>query len=111
MSALPREIRDEATTLRDETGKSVPNEELLEVLLGEYDAMLEILATEGGVDQLLARYRRACLTIGRKVVVQTERRLEGEVTGVTSDGYLVLKTPSGETEEIPEGWLERVYWS
>jgi BirA family biotin operon repressor/biotin-[acetyl-CoA-carboxylase] ligase len=111
LSALPTPVAGGATTIREETRKSVPNEELLDELLREYSAMLDVMQSRGGARTLIERYKAVCVTLGKRVLVQTDRHIEGIAVDVNPEGYLVIERPSGEKVHIPEGWLERVYWS
>lgn len=91
--ALVGELAEIATSL-DRCGARVPERrELLEVLLAGLEQRLSMLDTP----DLVAEYRAACGTIGRRVrVTLGDEVVEGLARTVTDDGALAVHTDAGE---------------
>ncbi len=90
---MPAEFAEAATSLADEAGGDVDRVALLDRLLDELDD--EIAAVEAGRSPL-ARYRRACVTIGRDVTVTTASEVvEGRAIELDEIGSLVVENASG----------------
>lgn len=90
---MPAEIGGRATSLADLAGHSVDRVELLGALLGRLDA--ELAALDGGASPL-ARYRRACATLGAQVRAEAPGgTIEGRATAIDDHGALVVETDGG----------------
>jgi BirA family transcriptional regulator, biotin operon repressor / biotin---[acetyl-CoA-carboxylase] ligase len=90
---MPAEIAERATSLADEAGADVDRVALLDRLLDELDD--EITAVEAGRSPL-ARYRSACVTIGREVTVTTASGLlQGRAVALDEIGSLVVEDAEG----------------
>ena len=101
LDKLPRRMDTPATTLRQELGGAVDNEELLRRLLA---ALRDQLRDLRDPSRVLQAYRDRCTSLGRDVVVQTrEGVLEGRAVTIRESGALVLRRPSGEEVEVTEG--------
>jgi BirA family transcriptional regulator, biotin operon repressor / biotin---[acetyl-CoA-carboxylase] ligase len=90
---MPAEIGRRATSLSSLAGGDVDRVALLDRLLDALDD--ELVALEAGRSPL-ARYRSACVTIGREVTVESATgTLEGRAIGLDAHGSLLLQTASG----------------
>ncbi|MEE9174468.1 MAG: biotin--[acetyl-CoA-carboxylase] ligase [Thermoplasmata archaeon] len=103
---LPRRTDTPATTLRQELGGAVDNEELLRRLLA---ALRDQLRDLRDPSRVLQAYRDRCTTLGRDVVVQTrEGVLQGRAVTIRESGALVLRRPSGEEVEVTDGTVREL---
>ncbi len=95
------EIQPIATSLSDETGKSVSRLEMTRHLLTEFERLYLLLQKGGSV------YEQWCdnlVTLGKKVTVKTGKAtLEGIAEAVDRDGSLLLRKPDGSLERIVAG--------
>ena len=93
-SDMPDEVGDTATSLASLAGADVDRVALLDRLLDSLD--VELVAVEAGRSPL-ARYRAACVTIGREVTVETAAgTVEGTAVGLDARGSLLVDTPAGQ---------------
>ena len=92
-SEMPAEIARQAASLSSLAGADVDRVALLDRLLDSLDD--ELVAVESGRSPL-ARYRAACVTLGREVTVDTATGpVHGTAVGIDASGSLVLETPGG----------------
>lgn len=90
---MPTEFATRAASLASLAGADVDRVALLDRLLDALDT--EVMAVEAGHSPL-ARYRRACLTIGQEVSVDTTAGLvHGRAVDVDAGGSLLLDGPGG----------------
>ncbi|MHB8592927.1 MAG: biotin--[acetyl-CoA-carboxylase] ligase [Acidimicrobiales bacterium] len=90
-SPVPPEIRDIATSIKRETGRSVEPRILLELLLADLEHRLDDLDDPDGRRRLAGEYRDRCSTLGRVVrVTLSDEILTGAAVDVTVEGHLVL---------------------
>jgi len=92
-SEMPADIARRATSLRALSGVDVDRVALLDRLLDSLDD--ELVAVEAGRSPL-ARYRAACVTLGREVTVDTAAGVvKGIAVALDGTGSLVLETAVG----------------
>lgn len=85
---------DDRTSIAEVTGEAVDRDRLLSDLAGAFDRRLEDVERDPAV--LLADYRRACVTLGRAVRVETPAGLlVGTAEDVDGTGALRLRTGDG----------------
>lgn len=93
VAGMPAEIAGAATSLAELAGRDVDRAALLGRLLAELDD--ELAAIEAGTSPL-DRYRDACVTLGRHVVVDVgSSTLVGRARDLDDHGALVLETDDG----------------
>lgn len=101
----PPELAAVAVALAQAAGRPVDREALLGALLSRLDASYgRLLATPDGRDDLAARYRRRCATLGRRVRVDLgAETLVGRAVDVTAEGHLVVATDGGDRRTLAVG--------
>ena len=100
---LPESIRDIATSVRMETKKIHPRNEIIIQLLREFEHWYSILKKEGK-KPLLDAWRNNSSTLGRKVnVVMQDISLSGIAEDIDNNGMLILKLQSGKRKTICSG--------
>jgi BirA family biotin operon repressor/biotin-[acetyl-CoA-carboxylase] ligase len=88
---LPDDLAPIATALNHEAGGDVDREAVLGSWLQFLGDRYARLNAQGGTDALLAAYRVACVSLGRRVRVELDGEvLHGTATDVTREGHLVL---------------------
>lgn len=97
---IPAELEKIATTLREECGKKILPEQLLEQLLKEI-SMLEMAKK----DEILNEYRHRSLTVGKKinVIPHGGGKYEAKAVGILDDGSLLVEKDGGETVRVFSG--------
>lgn len=97
---MPAAIRSTATSLQDETGRRIRRPRLLAILLDRLDRALADLERDGAAPQLEA-WRRACVTLGQHVAVDTvSGRRRGVAEGVDAAGRLLVRLPEGTIHPV-----------
>lgn len=91
------ELREIATSVRRELGAPVSREALLAGVCNGLEANIASPAAE-----MVARYRRLSLVLGRRVVVNPARGevYEGTAASIADDGSLVVRRSDGGTETV-----------
>jgi BirA family biotin operon repressor/biotin-[acetyl-CoA-carboxylase] ligase len=101
-----KEIRDVATSLKNEMGKAVSRKDFLQSLLVKLEGWYEIFLKEGGLPILEAWRERAKIG-GRHVKITFfGETLSGIAVDVDSDGALILETEDGERKRVVAGDVE-----
>jgi BirA family biotin operon repressor/biotin-[acetyl-CoA-carboxylase] ligase len=94
-------VSSKATSLLREAGVVVDRDVLLEALLAEVAGRYREMAGAGGPEVLLAEYRSACSTIGRRVRVELPGgTFEGTALGVGPGGRLLVEEDAGTVREV-----------
>lgn len=90
----PLDFRDQATSLRDATGRHFRLVDVLVPVLGCLWERLGWIGSRG--EELRRRWRGRCLLTGRTVCVDSgHHQVEGVCRGIDDDGALVVDTASG----------------
>lgn len=102
---FPNEIKDIATSLKIETGRTLSRTEILIDILNELDNWYKTLK-DMKRKELLNEWELLNCTLGREVVIKTGKEsLMGLAESINDEGMLVLKLPSGERRIIYSGDL------
>ncbi len=103
---FPEEIRNKATSLSEEMGRTVSRREFAALLLEELERWYEILSNSDGTPVLRAWRERAQIA-GKKVKVSFFGQVQsGNAVDVDSDGALILRLANGEQKRIVAGDVE-----
>jgi BirA family biotin operon repressor/biotin-[acetyl-CoA-carboxylase] ligase len=95
---LPPEIRALGIAL-DEVGGPTDRRALLADVLTAFEARYAVLTDEAGRRALIADYRAACATLGRRVRVELpDRVLEGDAIDLDERGHLVVAPADGSDD-------------
>lgn len=100
---FPKEIRGTATSLLRETGKKFGVRVLASSILKNFHQLY--LSFEGGNHKkILDEWRQQCITLGKNVFISsTGGTFSGKAAGVTDEGMLRVKLPSGKIRIVAEG--------
>lgn len=102
---LPDAIKTTATSLRAETGSLWSRTEIIASILDEFEYRYKLLIQKGA-DSLTGEWRRLSSTLGKEVLIVTERgRMNGVAEDIDVDGTLLLRLPSGKIRRISAGDL------
>jgi BirA family biotin operon repressor/biotin-[acetyl-CoA-carboxylase] ligase len=105
-SAFAEELRSTATSLRIETGREWPREDLLDALLKTIDNYTEVLSESGSVAILRLFTQASSYVTGRKVVVDNaEQSLSGVTDGLNEAGFLWIRSSDGRRHLIRAGGI------
>ena len=100
---IPEELRENSTTLRDESGKSIDRVEFLQSLLYNMEQEYIRFSTQP-FNEIMDEIISLSDTVGKQVTVNMPNRIvEGMVVGISKSGALLLRKADGEVEEIIAG--------
>jgi BirA family transcriptional regulator, biotin operon repressor / biotin---[acetyl-CoA-carboxylase] ligase len=103
---LAKEIRNVATSLKMETGKTVSRKEFVPCLLEALEKWYTLFLREGGKPVLDAWRERARIRGKAVKVTSFGETLFGRAVDVDSEGRLILETEKGERKNIVAGDVE-----
>ncbi len=96
--SFPEELRDIASSLYLETGKSWELERLASAFVARLDSVYEGWGEDGGA--FIEEYRRRCITPGREVLIDHEgSRAKVRALSVEDDYSLLIQWPDGRREK------------
>ncbi len=102
---FPDEIRAIATSVKNETGRSVPREPIVSAILNETARWYKLL-NAGRTGEVLSEWRHLTSTLGRKVLVTSEQETySGLAEAVDEAGMLLVRLPTGAIKRISTGDL------
>lgn len=100
---FPAELAGIATSLNHHAGRDLDREELLVAYLEGLEPLLAKLPTDEGRAELLDRYRRLSVTLGRMVQVEMgSGAVRGRAADLGADGHLLVEV-GDEVVEIAAG--------
>lgn len=103
INAFPEDVREIATSVKNETGKLFSREEIVAEILNEINNWYMILKAMKRED-LLAEWQRLTSTLGKEVIVVIGlETYKGFAEAVDDEGMLILRLPSGEMKRIHSG--------
>lgn len=103
--ALPDIVKEAATSIKMETGKSFSRTEVIREVLNEIDDWYNILRKKR-YSELLSQWKHLTSTLGRNVqVVLGKETLQGQAESINDEGMLVLRLPSGASRVVQCGDL------
>jgi BirA family biotin operon repressor/biotin-[acetyl-CoA-carboxylase] ligase len=103
LSLLREDIRPLATSLKEESGKSIDRIELLGRILAKLENCYKILLS-GDKRTLIKEWLSLNSTIGNNVIVQMQDRvISGVAEGIDEDGGLIVRLSSGDVERVSAG--------
>lgn len=92
-------LRERATTLEHFAGQHVDRDHLLARLLSHIEADYLGLERPGASANIMDRYRAACSTIGRRVIVEAiDTTYEAEAIDITDRGRLLVRVGTVDHE-------------
>jgi BirA family biotin operon repressor/biotin-[acetyl-CoA-carboxylase] ligase len=105
MNEFPGDIREIATSFKNETGKIYSRENVISEILSEIDRWY-LKLKKMDRESILSSWKQLTSTLGREVTVITgPKTWKGFAESVDDEGMLILRLPSGETEKISSGDL------
>ncbi len=99
---FPSALRDQATSLRIETGHPQDRAALAASLLGRLDDYYHRAQTN--FEAVAAEWADLCVSLGKQIVVRIgHRRIEGEACALDGDGALLVRRDHGHIERLLAG--------
>ena len=102
---FPSEVREIATSIRNEMLREQPKDALILALLNEVDRWYDILMEKGG-RPVLEEWRKFAAMLGKTVKVTVGKdELVGVAEDIDGQGLLIMRLPSGAVRKISAGDL------
>ncbi|GAB4487953.1 MAG: biotin--[acetyl-CoA-carboxylase] ligase [Thermodesulfovibrionales bacterium] len=102
-TALPSALRKTATSVRIETGRDFPRNDLIAALALGFERWLTVISG-GGRDRLLDAWKGLSSTIGRDVEIRSGNEIiTGNVQDIDENGLLVLRAYNGTVRKVSVG--------
>lgn len=102
-ASFPEELRQKATSLRIEQGEPVRRVALLQEILRRFELLLKENAASL-TPAFLERYKRDCVTLGRRVAfLRDGRSVCGTAADISPEGELVVRMEDGAMETVRSG--------
>nr|MCR4673249.1 biotin--[acetyl-CoA-carboxylase] ligase [Lachnospiraceae bacterium] len=99
---FPEEIREIASSIEQETGRSVSRAELAAAMIEELDSMLDDFPEKKR--EYLEEYRSSCISAGREVLFDLRgTRMRGRALAVNDDFSLSIRTADGNIVNLSQG--------
>lgn len=103
INAFPEELREIATSVVNETGRTYSRENVVAELLNEMSRWYSVFRKTDR-EAILSEWLRLNSTLGRKVmVISGHDTYEGFAESIDDEGMLVLRLHSGELKKINSG--------
>jgi len=107
-SELPEEIREEAVSLKDLTGKDLIREEILAHILNQFEQAYEKWE-RSNYAHVVEEWKKRCKHIGQALTIVTpDKKFTAIFEDVSEKGYLVYRREDGAVKELISGevqWL------
>lgn len=103
--SFPDSLRGVATSLKIETGREFPKEELLERIVAEALRYSSLLA-ERGTGEIIRQFDERSTWVRGKTV-EVDGRLRGVTAGLNENGFLLVRTDTG-VETILAGGVREI---
>jgi len=105
---FPKDLEGIATSIVIETKKNFDKMTVFQMLCKEIDYHYMMLKQDQ-VPQLLTKWRHFTVMLGKKVVISLpDRKVNGRVLDISSDGGLVIMLPDNKIERILAGDCEMI---
>ncbi len=103
VNAFPPELREGATSLKQELEKEIYSVELVQSFLENFEKLYNDFKN-GKFPEILMEWRKHSKTIGAKVEVHKRGKVvRGQAVGITNEGILILEMDDGRLEKIISG--------
>lgn len=103
IDTFPEDVREIATSVKNETGKLFSREEIIAEILNEINNWYMILKAMKR-EVLLAEWQRLTSTLGKEVIVVIgQETYKGFAEAIDDEGMLILRLPSREMKRIHSG--------
>ncbi|OPX60270.1 MAG: putative biotin ligase [Methanobacterium sp. PtaB.Bin024] len=103
VDSFPPELREGATSLKQELEKEIYSVKLVQRFLKNLETLYDDFKT-GKFPEILKEWRKLSKTIGSRVEVRKKGRiLQGEAVGITREGVLILEMDDGSLRKVISG--------
>jgi BirA family biotin operon repressor/biotin-[acetyl-CoA-carboxylase] ligase len=103
---FPVDMKQRATSLKNEAGVSYSREPIVAEILNEMDRWYKTLTTLEK-EAILQAWKNLTSTLGRKVkIITPQETITGTAEAIDNEGMLIVRLPSGKSKRINSGDLK-----
>lgn len=100
---IPEDLKDIATSVKEETNEELKRTEILKVFFKEFEEFYEEFK-KGNFKKIISEWRRLSSTTGKRVkVYKGNKALEADAVGIDTKGALIVELDDGSLERISSG--------
>lgn len=108
LSSFEGELKELATSIKEELGKEVDTLKFLRVLLQEFDSLYGIFLSKGS-ESIISEWKTLSEIIGSWIKVKKgKEEIEGKVLDVGSSGELIIRSARGRIIRLTSGNVVKV---
>lgn len=101
---VPEELKDKATSLRLETGRTFRRAEVIQAVMKRYAGNYDTFLKTKDLSELLEPYNELLANRGREVrVLDSKAPFEGTALGINAGGELLVRREDGTVSEVYAG--------
>ena len=104
LKELPEELQNETTTIKNELGRKISENQLIKLFLEEFEEISELFNHQD-YEMILKEWRKRSYSIGRMVEVRKpyHKNYDAYVIGISREGALVVEKTDGSFEKVMSG--------
>lgn len=104
LKELPEELQNETTTIKNELGRKISENQLIKLFLEEFEKISELF-NHHDYEMILKEWRKQSYSIGKMVEVRKpyHKNYDGYVIGISREGALVVEKTDGSFEKVMSG--------
>ena len=104
LTSFPDEIRDTATSLKNELKHDINRAQLIAQVMAEFETLYEQFETDGDLRSVMQEYNTLCLNMGRSVrVLDPNGEYTGVSQGINARGELMVESEDGQVGYVYAG--------
>jgi len=103
IEAFPEDLKSHATSLKQELGKEISNEDVIQRIFDEMETVYNNFK-KGDLTGILREWKRLSCTIKKKVKIRwANETIEGKALDIDKDGALIVRLKNGTIKKVTAG--------
>jgi len=103
IESFPEDLKPNATSLKQELGKEVPKEDIIQKMFDEMEIVYNNFK-KGKLTSILKEWKKLSCTIRKKVEIRgATGTIEGKALDIDKDGALIVKLKNGTIKKVIAG--------
>ncbi|WP_027623081.1 biotin--[acetyl-CoA-carboxylase] ligase [Clostridium lundense] len=101
---IPKDLKEVATSLKIEEGKSINRKELTGKLLNNFELLYDDFLSSSSLNSSIEICKKYSILLGRKIkIINRNTSTLGKAIDIDSDGRLIVQYENGKTEAVISG--------
>ncbi|KNF07823.1 bifunctional ligase/repressor BirA [Gottschalkia purinilytica] len=101
---FPKEVREKATSIKEELGKEVSRKQIIGNILNNFEKLYNEFLEKGNIESSIKICRDRSILIGKKIkIISKGKEIERLAVDITDTGELIVKDNLGEITKIISG--------